>query len=390
MHQLLGRTKDLRLALHLALAALKRNGLPGLHEGLAVLRGMLDRYWEDLHPKLDPDDGNDPLERLNILAGLSPPAGGYSDVMMFRQRMREAPLCNSRQAGRFTLRDIAVARGDMPPSDPDGPKLEMKLIDAAFADTSSEELEATARAAEGAAEELAGIGAVLAQRVGEGGIPDFSELRSILLQAAGHVKRYLHLRPGHRAAHPAATTAPPTRPRHRAPRVPEPLRRPNRKSRPSSKPSTASAATMSSTSPQARSPCSCSALSVWSPRAFWKLSSTCPRKWCSRSEFSVAPPLTPPSASGRAAYDRRTPGQLRGSAVRGEGRSPRATLTCWRRRRFCWASRRRRWKRAACWSWGVPPAETCCRWRWHSPDRAASASISPRARLLPPRPLRPR
>ena len=49
-------------------ALLKLRGLPGLRDGLAVLRGLIDQYWDQLYPRLDPDDNNDPLERMNILA----------------------------------------------------------------------------------------------------------------------------------------------------------------------------------------------------------------------------------------------------------------------------------------------------------------------------------
>src|SRR5688572_18101757 len=54
--QLLGRSKDLRIANHLVRALLQRAGWEGLNEGLGLVQGLLERYWATLHPQLDPDD----------------------------------------------------------------------------------------------------------------------------------------------------------------------------------------------------------------------------------------------------------------------------------------------------------------------------------------------
>src|SRR5438132_1025078 len=87
--ELLARSKDLRVALYLSLALLKQQGLPGLRDGLSFLRGLIERHWESLYPRLDPEDDNDPLERMNILAAFAPAATGYGDPLQFRQRVRE-------------------------------------------------------------------------------------------------------------------------------------------------------------------------------------------------------------------------------------------------------------------------------------------------------------
>ena len=64
---LLGRTKDLRVAVHLTQAATKLEGLAGLDGGLALLRGFLESWWDGVYPRLDPEDGNDPTLRVNCL-----------------------------------------------------------------------------------------------------------------------------------------------------------------------------------------------------------------------------------------------------------------------------------------------------------------------------------
>ena len=132
---LLERTRDLRVVIYFALASMRLDGLPGLRDGLALLRGTIDKRSQTVHPQLDPDDDNDPLERMNIISSLSPPPLIYGDPMQFKARLRETPLCNSKQLGRFSLRDILVARGEMTPADADAKPTEMSVIEGAFQST---------------------------------------------------------------------------------------------------------------------------------------------------------------------------------------------------------------------------------------------------------------
>jgi type VI secretion system protein ImpA len=64
---LIRTTKDLRIACHLAEAALNLNGLPGFADGLRLLHRLIQEYWDDLAPQLDPSDPETrcaPLENL--------------------------------------------------------------------------------------------------------------------------------------------------------------------------------------------------------------------------------------------------------------------------------------------------------------------------------------
>lgn len=101
---LLGQTKDLRVALQLTRALTHSDGLAGLEQGAKLILGLLERYWDDVHPMLDHDDNDDPTERLSALAGLS-----ASDMLI--ADLREAWVLRSRQAGVLTVRDIEVASG---------------------------------------------------------------------------------------------------------------------------------------------------------------------------------------------------------------------------------------------------------------------------------------
>lgn len=105
---LLGRSKDLRVAVQLTRALTRTNGLAGLEQGSRLILGLLERYWDDVHPMLDRDDNDDPTERLSALAGLS-----ASDVLV--ADLREAWVLRSRQAGVLSVRDIEVASGRLQP-----------------------------------------------------------------------------------------------------------------------------------------------------------------------------------------------------------------------------------------------------------------------------------
>jgi len=71
------KSKDLQLAAWLTEALLKKEGFAGLKSGLDLIRGMLDQYWDNLFPELDPEDEEDPASlRAKPLDWL----GGYCDV----------------------------------------------------------------------------------------------------------------------------------------------------------------------------------------------------------------------------------------------------------------------------------------------------------------------
>ena len=53
---LITKSKDLELAVWLSETLLWRHGLAGFHEGLLLVRGLLERYWDSLHPL--PEEGD--------------------------------------------------------------------------------------------------------------------------------------------------------------------------------------------------------------------------------------------------------------------------------------------------------------------------------------------
>jgi type VI secretion system protein ImpA len=130
------RTRDLRVAVYLTIARAITGGLEGLAEGLKLPLFLVKDLWEAFYPRLDPDDGNDPLERLNILSMLSPPAGSVNDPVMFIPRFRETRLVPSL---RYTLRDLLIAINDIEAAS--GDNIDEKLLRAEFLSVPPAEIE---------------------------------------------------------------------------------------------------------------------------------------------------------------------------------------------------------------------------------------------------------
>lgn len=170
--QLFSRTKDLRVGVLLARALLRTDGLGGLSGGLALLHGLVERHWEGVHPRLDPDDDNDPTFRVNSLAGLA-------DRDQTLLALRAIPLASSRRLGRFGLRDVEIASGALPrPEGVESP--DTATIDAAFLDMDAGELQASAQAAASAIERLGALESTLSGHVGASASADFAPLRATL------------------------------------------------------------------------------------------------------------------------------------------------------------------------------------------------------------------
>src|SRR5688572_3207498 len=179
---LLKRTKDLAVAIKLCEALVRTASLPGLRDALAVVHGLVTRYWDNFYPQLDPSDGNDPTYRLNIMAGLTDAS--------FLAKVRTAPLTNSPRAGRYALREVLWASGRLePPADTAVAKTD--VITAAFRDTPPEELVATAQAVEQAIAHVKEIDAEISKRVGVGKGVDFQPLLKVLQEIAATVKPHV-------------------------------------------------------------------------------------------------------------------------------------------------------------------------------------------------------
>lgn len=100
---LLSRSKDLRVAVALCRAWVNVRGLPGLAAGVGLVSGLLERYWDQVHPMAE--DG-DQFMRMNAVSSLNEVTGLLRDL-------RQADFLRS-SAGVVCVRDAeALARGNM-------------------------------------------------------------------------------------------------------------------------------------------------------------------------------------------------------------------------------------------------------------------------------------
>jgi len=171
--ELARRTRDLRAAVWLTRSAARTRGLPSAVQGLQLVQGLLERHWDHLHPRLDPNDGNDPTARLNALAALVHVDAGLADL-------RRAALTEARAS--LTVRDIELAFGPAEPLPTETvPSRDGVLQAVAAAQAGSPELAAQMQAGFAA---LNAIQAALDSHVGAAVGPDLAPLKELLRRVA--------------------------------------------------------------------------------------------------------------------------------------------------------------------------------------------------------------
>ncbi len=167
---LLQRSKDLRAAVALTNAWVHRSSLPGWAAGLELIHGLLDTYWDDVHPQLDADDNNDPTERVNAVVTLANIQGalGY---------LQSAPFVQSPRLGRYCLRDLHIANGEINPTGTNGDSAPPSVveIEACCMDCAEEDLAATRDAINASLEHARAIDQLFTDRIGTAG-PDLRPL----------------------------------------------------------------------------------------------------------------------------------------------------------------------------------------------------------------------
>ncbi len=103
------RTRDVRVAIYWARAQVYLESAATLADSFRLIHGLLDRYWDDVHPR--PDDG-DAYARVNALNDMASVAGLLGD-------MRNGAIVSNRAVGELRGRDIEVALGMLEPRDGD-------------------------------------------------------------------------------------------------------------------------------------------------------------------------------------------------------------------------------------------------------------------------------
>ncbi len=179
----LGKSRDLRLLAYLGTALLRTDGLPAFFDTLGVASAWLESFWAEVYPLID----EDAVARRNAL-------NCFADPMAVVERVRRVPLVESRRHGRFSLRDIEMASGQVPPGGTDV-KPDEGPINAAFAEMPLEQLAALHRSATGAAAALSRIDARMRAEGGPEVAPSFDPLSAQLTRLTKLLRAQLAARP---------------------------------------------------------------------------------------------------------------------------------------------------------------------------------------------------
>ena len=172
---LLERTKHLQLYLYLARAQLHLHSFVGFSDAVELMRIVVEQYWDSLYPRLDPEDNLDPTARINAIVGLN--------HMTTQLQIRGAALISSRAFGTVTLKDIAIASGQLPALKNGPTPLDKATIESAFLDGSVEELQANAQAIEASIANIIRLEAILTQKVGAARSAGLGDLLARLREA---------------------------------------------------------------------------------------------------------------------------------------------------------------------------------------------------------------
>ncbi len=162
------RTRDLRVAIFWGRARLRLEGAATLPEGLRLITGLLERFWDGLHPL--PDEG-DAYARINALNDMCTQAGLLGDL-------RESEIIGDRSIGELRGRDVELALGTLEPRPDEVAPSRMQvgqMLGAAV--ESTPELRAFPQAALVLTEQLQQL---MRDQVGYATAPDLSPLADVL------------------------------------------------------------------------------------------------------------------------------------------------------------------------------------------------------------------
>lgn len=160
----LSKSKDLRLLAYLGTALLRTDGLQAFTQVLTAASQWLDTYWVQVYPVLE----EDAIARRNAL-------NCFADPMAVVDRVWRLPLVSSRQHGRFSLRDIEIARGQATPGALEA-RPDESAIRQAFAEMPLEELTGLDGSVTAGSAALTSIDAKMRSEGGPEVAPDFGPL----------------------------------------------------------------------------------------------------------------------------------------------------------------------------------------------------------------------
>jgi len=183
---LLARTIDLRVLTCYLRALIALDGFSGLQDGLTLIRTLVEKRWDNLHPQLDPDDDNDPTERINILLSLC-------DHDTILKPLQQTPLVESKALGRFNFREISIASGKSTATSNEK-EVSQATIDGAIQDGELGHLQQTFQAITASLDNVNQLEALVTDYVGVSDAPSFADLRGFLKESKAFLTAALETR----------------------------------------------------------------------------------------------------------------------------------------------------------------------------------------------------
>ena len=167
---LLARTRDLRFASWWGRATLNLEGFGALPSVLALLSGLLDNFWDELHPVPDADEP-DALARLSVLGGLDKLDSLLGDI-------RNSRLSLDPRLQGLRVRDVEVALSKLAPRADETPRTEGQIVGLlAEATEAAADLQ---KQTDGALVGLGQIAALMSRRFSADLVVDLTSLRGMV------------------------------------------------------------------------------------------------------------------------------------------------------------------------------------------------------------------
>lgn len=193
------RSKDLQLAVWLTEAALHREKFAGLQQGLELLRGLLEQFWDTLYPEIEDDDLEPRIvllgwvgERLVDAVRFTPiTAGGFGLHHYLESRRVGSEEDAAQSEAKQQARQAAITEG----------KPTVEDFDKDSASTSTAQYEAWVAAMDGSLAGIASLGSLCDEKFGYDA-PSFVPLRTAVEEVLRIANQILQKRPGRSAPAP--------------------------------------------------------------------------------------------------------------------------------------------------------------------------------------------
>lgn len=193
------RSKDLQLAVWLTEAALQREKFAGLKQGIELLRGLLEQFWDTLYPEIEDDD----LEPRIVLLGwlgsggrmvdavqFTPITAGGLGLVHYKESRRVGSEEDAAQSdAKRDARAAAIAEG----------KISFEAFEKDAASTSTANYEAWVAAMDGCLAAIESLGKLCDEKFGNDA-PSFVPLRTAVEEVRHTTNQILQKRPGRAAA----------------------------------------------------------------------------------------------------------------------------------------------------------------------------------------------